>query len=324
MQTVLVTGASGFVGQGLCHELVRKGVKVHAVVRDQSRAPLGTQSIIIKDLREPVEWDAMLQGIDVVFHLAGLAHQVRHGKTTTSATQLDVMRTYNVTPTRYLAQASARVGVKRFVYVSSVKVNGDRTVHTPYGEEDSPAPEDAYGQSKFEAEQAVRETDLDWVVVRPPLVYGPGVKGNFLSLLKMCGSAMPLPFARLDNQRSFVYLPNLIDGLLTCATHPQAARQTFLVCDGQDVSVSTLIRMVRQAMLRPARLWHIPPVVLKILLSSLGRAEAWQRLAGSLQVNDQKIRNMLEWKPPYGLREGLQQTVQWYLQVVSTRESGVN
>ncbi len=312
MKTALVTGASGFVGRALCESLVKQGVQVYAVVRDVCKAPKQTQPICIGDIRDHIAWEKHLKNVDVVFHLAGLAHQVRLGKMAKELQQLDVMHSFNVEPTQRLAQAAEHAGVKRFIYVSSIKVNGEQTQNQPFCERDIPCPEDAYGQSKWLAEQGIAKLNIETVVVRPPLVYGEGVKGNFFSLLKLCDTALPLPFSCIRNQRSLIYIQNLVDALCLCASHPKAANNVFLVKDGEDTMTSDLIRIIRQSLGRVVRLFPLPCPLLRTLFAGIGRATAWTRLSGSLQVDDQQIRNVLGWKPPFSFAQGIQNTVRWY------------
>ncbi len=312
MKTALVTGASGFVGRALCQSLVKQGVLVHAVVRDIGKAPEQTQPFCIKDIRDPIEWEDRLKGIDVVFHLAGLAHQVRLGKMEKGLKQLDVMHAFNVEPTKRLAKAAEKSGVKRFVYISSIKVNGDKTERQPFCEQDVPCPEDAYGQSKWMAEQVLVGLQIETVIIRPPLVYGEGVKGNFCSLLRLCDTVWPLPFSCISNQRSLIYLENLVDALCLCARHPKAANRVFLVKDGKDTMTADLIRGIRQALGRFSCLFPLPTFVLRAVFQSLGRINAWERISGSLQANDSQIRELLGWTPPFSQAQGLKNTVRWY------------
>ncbi|MEN8236249.1 MAG: NAD-dependent epimerase/dehydratase family protein [Pseudomonadota bacterium] len=312
MKTALVTGASGFVGRALCESLVKQGVQVHAVVRDARRAPDQTQPFCINDIREFVEWEDRLADVEVVFHLAGLAHQVRLGKLDQHSQQLDIMCAFNVVPTRRLAQAAEKAGVKRFVYVSSIKVNGEQTQNQAFCEQDTPCPEDAYGQSKWMAEQALESVDVETVIIRPPLVYGEGVKGNFLSLLKLCDTFVPLPFSCIRNQRSLIYLQNLVDALCLCAHHPNAANKVFLVKDGMDTMTVDLVKGMRQCLGRFTGLFPLPATVLKTVFRLMGRSIVWEKFSGSLQVNDDQIRGLLGWTPPFSLTQGLQNTVRWY------------
>jgi len=230
---------------------------------------------------------------------------------------LEEFRKVNVEGAEHLARSAAAAGVKRLVYVSSIKVNGEETLRgVAFNELDESAPQDPYGISKWEAELALhrvaKETGLEVVIVRPPLVYGAGVKGNFVQMLKVLAKRVPLPFASVVNQRSLVYVGNLVDALIVCATHPAATGQTYLVSDGEDVSTPDLLRHLGFAMGRPARLFSFPPKFLIWAVASLGKAEQLKRLTGSLQVDSGKIRRELNWTPPYSLQQGLQATAEWY------------
>jgi nucleoside-diphosphate-sugar epimerase len=232
----------------------------------------------------------------------------------TATDPLTAFRTANVDGTLNLARQAAAAGVKRFVFISSVKVNGEFTLSgRAYSEADAPKPEDAYGQSKHEAEQGLRQiasdTGMEVTIIRPPLVYGPGVKANFASLMRAVQRGWPLPLGAVHNQRSFVALDNLVDFIVTCITHPQAANQTFLVSDGQDLSTPDLIRRMARAMNRPARLLSVPVWALKAGASLLGKGDAVQRLCGNLQVDISKSRELLGWSPPISVDEGLRRAV---------------
>lgn len=303
------------MGCVLCESLVKQGVQVRAVVRDVQKAPEQTQPICITDIRDDIAWDKHLKNVDVVFHLAGLAHQVRMGKMNQSSQQLDVMHAFNVEPTQRLAQAAETAGVKRFVYVSSIKVNGEQTQDQPFCEQDTPCPEDAYGQSKWMAEQMLAGLKMETVIVRPPLVYGEGVKGNFYALLKLCDTVIPLPFSCIRNLRSLIYVQNLVDALCLCARHPKAANKVFLVKDGKDTMTADLARDLRKYLGRASIQFPLPVALLRAVFKVLGRGSAGERLTGSLQVNDDQIRENLEWIPPFSFAQGLQNTVQWYQNV---------
>ncbi|MGB7597452.1 MAG: NAD-dependent epimerase/dehydratase family protein, partial [Gallionella sp.] len=215
------------------------------------------------------------------------------------------------------AQQAANAGVKRFVYVSSVKVNGEQTtVNRPFLESDEPDPQDPYAISKWRAEQDLhriaKETGLEVVIVRPPLVYGPDVKGNFVRLLASIDRGIPLPLAGANNARSLVYVVNLVDALIACATHPAAAGQTYLVSDGDDVSTAMLVDMIAEALGRKSRAFNLPSGLLRTAATILGRKEQMDRLFGTLRVNDEKLRRELDWTPPYTLEQGLLATAEWY------------
>ncbi len=275
MSRVLVTGATGFVGRALCADLIENGWHVSAT-----------------DMRRH-GWEDALPGSDAVFHLAGVAH--------TRGTE-SLYQAVNVEATERLAQAAARAGVRRFVFVSSIKVNGEATpIDRPFRASDAPAPQDGYGRSKWQAEQRLsRIAGLEVAIVRPPLVYGPGVKANFLRLLKLVDTRLPLPFASIRNRRSFIYVGNLASLLRRCADHPKAVDATFLAADGEDLSTPELVRRMATALGRTARIVPFPPFLLP------------RRLSGSLAIDASETRERLGWRPPYTGDEGLARTAAWF------------
>ena len=312
---VLVTGAAGFVGSHLAPTLRAAGWEVRAAVRHADAAlPAGIEPVVLGDLAALPDAGAALAGVDVVVHLAGRAHVVRE----TTADAEAAYRRGNVEATRHLAEQSLAAGVRRLVFLSSVKVNGERTLDRPFTEADAPAPGDAYGRSKWAAEQVLHETaqesGLEVVVIRPPLVYGPGVKANFLRLLRLVERGVPLPLASVRNRRSLVSLWNLCDLVASCVAHPAAAGETFLVSDQHDLSTPALIRAIADAMGRPARLLPFPSSALWIAARMLGRHDTAQRLIGSLQVDAGKATRLLGWAPRVSVEEGLRRTVAWYLE----------
>lgn len=312
---VLVTGASGFVGLALCMDLARRGYTVRAVVRALSRATdLPGEVVQIANIGPYTDWSSALMGIDAVVHLAARVHVMRDN----ALEPLAAFRAVNVVATERLAQAAAAQGVRRFVYVSSIKVNGEGTPPgRPYTPDDVPAPIDPYGISKHEAEQALRqiaqETGLEVVIIRPVLVYGPGVKANFLSMMRWLHRGIPLPLGAINNQRSLVALDNLVDLIVTCLHHPNAAGQTFLVSDGEDVSTTELLRRMAAALGRPARLIPVSTLVVQSVVSLLGKAKYGRRLLGFLQVDISKTRELLGWVPPVSVDNALKQTAQHFL-----------
>jgi len=309
----LITGASGFVGRPLCEELFHRDYQVRAAMRSRGQLSAAGETVTVVAIDGETDWSAALSGVDAVMHLAARVHVMKDK----AADPLTEFLKVNLYGTSNLAQQAAGAGVKRFVYVSSVKVNGEQTtVNRPFLESDEPDPQDPYGMSKWRAEQDLQriahETGLEVVIVRPPLVYGPGVKGNFISLLAAIDRGIPLPLAGANNVRSLVYVGNLVDALIACATHPAAAGQTYLVSDGEDVSTALLVDMIARSLGRNSRAFNFPPGILRTVATVLGRAEQMNRLFGSLRVNDKKLRRELDWSPPYTLEQGLRATSEWY------------
>lgn len=309
----LITGANGFVGKPLCAELLRKGHAVRAAVRTANVSVGDAEVVVIGAIDGETDWVDALRGVEVVIHLAARVHVMKDAAEDPLAEFLKV----NLHGTENLAQQAARAGVKRLVYVSSIKVNGEETHgQRSYTEQDTPAPQDPYGISKWQAEQALQriaqETGLEVVIVRPPLVYGPGVKGNFINLLAAIDKGIPLPLAGANNARSLVYVGNLVSALIACATHAAAAGQTYLVRDGEDVSTALLVEKIAVALGHNSRAFYFPPGLLRMAAAVLGRSAQIARLFGSLRVSDAKLRSELGWVPPYTLEQGLRATAAWY------------
>ena len=316
---VLVTGANGFIGEALCSSLTQRGYSVCKAVRKEGigngrHDSLPNPGIVsVGEITADTDWSTALEDVTEVVHLAARVHVMND----VSAEPLEEFRRVNVAGTERLARSAAASGVKRLVYVSSIKVNGEMTCGGgKFTETDRPAPLDPYGISKYEAEQALvriaKETSLEVVIVRPPLVYGPGVKGNFAQMLCVLSRGLPLPLASVTNSRSLIYVKNLVDALITCATHPDAAGMTYLVSDGEDISTPDLLRRLGQVMGRPACLLPCPETILKLAGMLTGKSAQVERLLGSLQVDSGKIRRELNWTPPYTLQQGLQATAEWY------------
>jgi len=308
---VLLTGATGFVGRGLLARLCREDdVQVRVAVRDKATTwPQGVDVALIDGLSAAQDWVPALQDIDVVIHAAARVHVMDEQ----ASDPLAAFRAVNVEATRHLATQAAALGVKRFVFVSSVKVNGEETQPgRPFTADAAALPEDPYGQSKLEAEQALFEvaarTGLEVCVVRPPLVYGPGVKANFASLMEALRRRLPLPFASIDNRRSLVSRDNLVDLLLLCSRHPAAAGQVFLVSDGEDLSTAQLCTRLSTALGVRPRLLPVSPSLLRLLGRLIGRSQQVQRLLGSLQVDIAKTRSLLGWTPPLSVEQALRDT----------------
>jgi nucleoside-diphosphate-sugar epimerase len=312
----MISGAGGFVGKALCAELLRRGQSVNAAVRSGNSLIENAEVIIIGAIDGETNWADALRDVDVVIHLAARVHVMRENATDPLAEFLKV----NLHGTSNLARQAASSGVKRFIYVSSIKVNGEQTSATQsFTELDEPSPQDFYSISKWQAEQALwciaQETGLEIVVVRPPLVYGPGVKGNFAQMLAVIAKRFPLPLASVYNRRSLIYVENLVDALIVCATHPVAAGQTYLVSDCEDISTPDLLRQLGEAMECPAHILPFPSSWLLMLGILFGKSDQVERLLGSLQVDSGKIRRDLNWVPPYTLRQGLQATAELHRRV---------
>lgn len=307
---LLITGASGFVGHAVCQQAVCHGFSVNGALRRRGEVPKSVQPFVVCEINGSTDWDSVLRDVSAVIHLAARVH-VMHD---TAADPLTAFRAVNVDGTLNLARQSATAGVKRFVFVSSVKVNGESTQPgQAFAEADTANPQDAYGQSKHEAEHGLRQlsadTGMEVVIIRPPLVYGSGVKANFAALMRAVQRGWPLPLGAVHNQRSLVALDNLVDFIITCITHPQVANQTFLVSDGQDLSTTELVRGMAQAAGVPARLLPVPVWALQAGASLLGKGAAVQRLCGNLQVDISKARSLLGWVPPVSVQEGLRRAM---------------
>jgi nucleoside-diphosphate-sugar epimerase len=310
METVLVTGANGFIGRALCGVLAASGRRVRKAVRAPMRSL--PDALAVGDIGADTDWRTALEGVSGVVHLAARTHVLRE----TASDPLAEYRKINVSGTERLARSAAAGGVRRLVFVSSVKVSGECTGERPYAEDDTPRPEDAYGISKWEAEQALSriaaETGLEVVVLRPPLVYGPGVKGNFLRLMNLVARGVPLPLGAVDNRRSFIYTGNLAGAIVKALDAPQAAGKTYLVSDGEDVSTPDLVRGLARALGVKPRLLSLPLAALGLAAALAGKRAEFARLTGSLQVDSSRIRRELGWDPRYSLARGLEETARWY------------
>ena len=311
MLKILVTGATGFVGKSLITKLIWQGYSVCAAVRSAKPQINNTEVVVVGEIDGDTDWKNVLVGCDVVIHLAARVHVMRE----CADDPVTEFRRVNVGGTERLARSAAAAGVKRLVYVSSIGVNGLHTsMDISFSEQDVPSPHNAYAVTKWEAEHALhrvaRETGIEAVIVRPPLVYGANAPGNFSQMISVLARDVPLPFASVRNQRSLIYVENLVDALILCATHPAAAGQTYLVSDGEDVSTVELLRQVGEAMGQPARLFSCSPILLKWAGRLIGKSEQLDRLLGSLQVDSSKIRKELGWVPAVSFAEGIKKTVE--------------
>jgi UDP-glucose 4-epimerase len=285
MKNILVTGASGFIGQALCKELLNRKYKITT---------------------------ELSQGIDVIIHLAARVHVMKE----TNPDPLVVFRKANVEVTKNLAEQAVKYGVKRFVFVSSIHVNGNNSDSKPFQETDQPSPESPYAISKLEAEQCLykiaQETDLEVVVIRPPLVYGPHVKANFLRLLRLVEKGFPLPLGAVKSKRSFISIKNLVDFLIFCVEHSKVSNELFLISDDEDLSTPELIGLLAQLFGKFPRLFSMPPGLLYNIGRLFGKMDTVDRLCGSLQLNISKAKQLLDWKPAQSVYDGLEATVRWY------------
>ena len=313
---VMVTGATGFVGRKLVAELLDKNYLVNCALR---KSVVETDNLSVckcfalGDFNTATHWENALVGVNTVIHLAARVHVMQE----TEKDPLKRFREANVDTTLCLAKEAINAGVRRFIYISSIKVNGEYTDAIPFRETDKPNPQDPYAQSKYEAEvglnRLAQETGLEVVIIRPVLVYGPGVKGNFYRLMQLVTKGVPLPFAKTDNKRSMVYLDNLVDLIIQCISHPAAAGETFLASDGDDVSTERLVSILNEMMGRTPRLFRLSDSLLKLMMWVPKFRHLIDRLYGSLQVNNQKARELLNWHPPKSVREGMNESVKWYL-----------
>lgn len=315
---ILLTGANGFVGSALCRLLLGSGCLVRGAVRETAKRSSrdrakhdGIEWVILHDQSGEEETKQALRGVEVIVHLAARVHAMADSV----VDPLHEFRKVNVAWTERLARAAASANVRRFVYVSSIKVNGEQSV-MPFTEQDSPNPQDSYGLSKWEAEQALAtvssQTGLETVVIRSPLVYGPGVGGNFLQLLNLLHKGIPLPLSRVENRRSLIYRENLVDALSRCVHDRSAAGRTYLVSDGEDLSTPELIQRLGKALERRVCLWPLPLPMLRRVGKVVGKQEVIDRLLGSLQVNPSRIRQELDWHPVVSVDQGLVETAAWF------------
>ena len=306
---ILITGANGFVGKLLCGELLQQGFFVRAGVRSANSPLQDIETVIVGAIDGETDWSNALHKIDVVIHLAARVHVMEDD----AVDSLGEYRKVNVIGTLNLAQQAANRGMKRFIFLSSIKVNGEQTyLGKPFKEDDTPNPQDNYSLSKYEAEKGLfliaQKTGMEIVVIRSPLVYGSGVKANFASMMKMVQRGVPLPLGAIYNKRSFVYIGNLVTLILRCIDHPAAANQIFFVSDGHDLSTTELLVACATALGVKARLLPVPQSWIGYGARLLGKQNVAQRLCGSLQVDITKTRQYLAWTPPISIAEGLEAT----------------
>lgn len=321
---LLVTGASGFIGKALLVKLTSDSTyRLRGSVRRHTpNLPASVETVLVGDLAPNTDWTQAVSGVDMIVHTAARVHVMRDS----SADPLTEYRRVNVVGTLNLARQAIDAGVRRFLFVSSIKVNGDETfIDRPYTADDVPTPIDPYGISKYEAEQGLlhltRETVMEVVIIRPVLVYGPGVKANFFSMMRWLYKGFPLPLGAIHNQRSLVALDNLVDLIVACLHHPAVANQIFLVSDGEDLSTTELLRRTALAMGKPAYLIPVPVSVLRTTARLLGKTDLAQRLCGSLQVDISETCHRLAWSPPVGVNHALKKTVTHFLKTLNETNS---
>jgi nucleoside-diphosphate-sugar epimerase len=312
---ILVTGANGFVGKAVCAEANLRKLQVVGAVRLNKKLSIDVKIIEVGEINERTNWQHALVDCNVVIHLAARVHVMQES----SHNPLAEFRQVNVAGTLNLAKQAIKAGVKRFIFVSSIKVNGENTPpELPFAAADIANPQDAYGLSKYEAEKALLamsiETGLEVVIIRTPLVYGAGVKANFKSLIKLAQLNIPLPFGAVNNKRSLVFIENLIDFILLCTHHPNAANQTFLISDDDDISTTRLIQYIKEASGKRPLLIPVPQSWLRFVFQLIGKSFLSDRLLGNLQVDITKAKTLLNWKPPFTLEQGINKTIEAYLE----------
>jgi nucleoside-diphosphate-sugar epimerase len=317
---ILVTGATGFIGTQLSETLAKSGHQVRDTARSIAPNRSTTRELITFDLESANNLDHLTTGCDAIVHLAGRAHVMSDNPATSESLYLSA----NVDVTRRLAQSAARTGVKRMILMSSVKVNGESTtIGSPFTSQDTPNPQDPYGRSKAQAELALWDvtstSELEGVVIRPPLVYGPGVRANFASLIGIVDRGIPLPLGSIHNKRSFVSIDNLIDCIATAIQSSKAAGQTFLVSDGNDLSTPELIRSIATSLHKSPKLIPIPTALLRLAATTAGKRGAYDRLCGSLTVDIALTKQRLSWTPPFTVQDSLQRTVDAFIQSRDSR-----
>lgn len=308
---ILLTGGSGFIGRQLANELSESKMPFLIATRTTKLDLPNQNRVTVGGIDALTKWGSALHGVSHVVHLAARVHI----KTETSSDAFSAFRAINTDGTLNLAKQAAALGVKRFIFISTIKVNGEGR-NTPYLEADLPDPQDAYAASKCEAERGLwaisEDTGIEVVILRIPLVYGPGVGANFFQLLKIIDKGWPLPLRGINNKRSLLYVGNLINAILCVLQHPKAANQLFLLSDGKDASTTQLVTWLAQALGKQTRIFPVSERLLRSVAGVLGKSSAVDRLLGSLYLDSTKIQSELGWRPPFTLQEGLQATANWY------------
>ncbi|KTD82738.1 NAD-dependent epimerase/dehydratase family protein [Legionella waltersii] len=311
MSKILVTGATGFVGKALVPALVHAGHEVTCAVTRKVDW-LNTEQYLINRIEDPQDWSNALSGVEVVIHLAARVH-IMNDK---SLSPIDEYCKVNSEATKALAEQAALCRVKRFIYLSSIKVNGEFTNGTAFTEEVIALPEDPYALSKYYAEQHLQEicqnTGMEYVILRPPLIYGPGVKANFLKMIKLVHKNVPMPFRNVKNRRSFLYLDNLISALCLIVEHEKAANHVFLISDNEALSISQLLKLIATQFQQNPRLFPVPIGLISVFLKLVGLNGVYIRLFSSLELSTNKIKSILSWSPIYTAEEGIARTITWY------------
>ena len=316
MSKICITGANGFIGKKLFETLIKSGKPIRGFVR--STITDNNKYVTAGDISSDINWKNLLIGYDCIIHCAGMAHNMK------KKDNLENYLAVNTKGTKHLAEYASKAGVKRFIFLSSIKVNGEKTSEginvltnsnfkKKFSYNDIEAPEDSYGISKFEAEKELwkisAKTGLEVVVIRLPLVYGKGAKGNLARLIKLLATGLPLPFSLINNKRSLIGIDNLVDLIIRCVDHPSAAGKTFLVSDGEDLSTPDLIKQIAFAMGCKAKLFPFPVSLLKFFGYILGRKSEIERITGSLRVDSSHTRKMLNWSPPISVEEGIKRMI---------------